>query len=110
MWLVGLDRKAVIGDFAFYDRVRELSNDGQLVATIAIQGLEVIRQHDGRLAILVRGDVAVVDGHHLRRFDCAVVQIPVRWIARVIDDEVLIRGKDRVCTNLSSDPTNGGHL
>src|SRR5579864_1748429 len=42
-WPVGSDREAVMPDFPGDDRLRELSDHGQLIAEIAIEHLEVIR-------------------------------------------------------------------
>ena len=63
------------------------TDDRQLVAEVAVERLEVRRQLDGREALAVGGDVAVVDVHHVRRLDEGVLQVLVRRIERVVDLE-----------------------
>src|SRR5271170_6714461 len=81
---IGPDSEVVIGDFLGDDGLRELSDGGQLIAEIAIEGFKPFWQLDDRLAAGVSGYGAVVDVLHLRRFDGGVREIFVGWIERMV--------------------------
>jgi hypothetical protein len=65
----GSNHKSVGGNLLVYDGLREFADYGQLVTEILIQGLEVIGQSYGRKPVPVGCDVAVVDVHHVGRFN-----------------------------------------
>ena len=67
--LVTFDSKAVVLDPLGYDRLCELADHRQLVAKIAIQGLEIVRQRDRRIALAVGDGLATINVHQVRRFD-----------------------------------------
>jgi hypothetical protein len=81
---VGADREAVAFDLVCHNRLREGADDGELIAEVTVQGLEVIRQCDYRLAIPISRDVAVLDVHHVRGFDEGVVEVFVFGVERVV--------------------------
>jgi hypothetical protein len=84
---VSPDDELMIRDLACDDRLRELSEHCKLIAEIAIECLEPFGQLDRCLAACVRGDVAVVDIHHVGRFDKGVIEMFIRRIERVVDLE-----------------------
>jgi hypothetical protein len=65
--LVSLDSKAVVFNPAGYDRLRELADHRQLVTKITIQGLEIVRQRDGCIALAIGDGLATIDVHQVRR-------------------------------------------
>ena len=67
--LIGVDGKTVIFNLAGDSCVRMLADHRQLVTKVAVQSLKIIGQDYSRIALGIRGDVAVVDVHHVRRFD-----------------------------------------
>src|SRR5262249_37230280 len=66
---VGLNREAIAFDFFGNDRLRELAYYRELVTEVAIESLEPLWQFNDRLAVAVGRDVAVIDIHHVRRFN-----------------------------------------
>jgi hypothetical protein len=69
------------------DALRKRADDGKLVPEIAVQSGEVFGQLDEGIAIGIRRRIAVIDIHHVRRFDERVREIFVFGIERVIDLE-----------------------
>ena len=62
--LISFDRKAIVGYLGCYYCLRKLPDHGQMVTEIGIQGLEIIRQDDRCVAIVIRGHIAAVEVHH----------------------------------------------
>src|SRR5260370_2562774 len=87
MWAVGPDGKAVVLDLARDDGLRELSDDGQLIAEVLVEGLEPVGQGHGGVAARVGGDVAVVDVHHVGGFDEGVRKIFVGRVEGMVNLE-----------------------
>src|SRR5262245_41285517 len=81
---VGFDREAIVADLACDNGLRELADDCQLVAEIVIESLEVIGEPDCSFAISIGCDVAVIDIHHIGRFDEGVVEVFVGWVEGMI--------------------------
>src|SRR5215471_5501434 len=65
----GSDGEAIVADLSGNDGLGKLPDDRELVAKVAIEGLEPIRQSDDCLSGGVCGDVAVIDVHHVWRLD-----------------------------------------
>src|SRR5262245_7666469 len=76
----GPDSEAVIADLCGNNGLRKLADDGELVAEVAIECLEPIRQSHDCIAIRVGSDIAVVNVHHVRRLDEGVVEVPVSGV------------------------------
>src|SRR5580658_4198880 len=86
--LTGLDGKAaIIGDFRCDDGLRELADHGELIAKICVESLEPRGHGDDGCAAAIGDDVAVVDVHHVGRFDEGMVEILSRRVERMIDFE-----------------------
>src|SRR5262249_13391585 len=85
--LVSLDREAMARDLAPDEGLRELADDRELVAEVAVERLEVIGQSHGRFAVGAGRYDAVVDVHHIGRFDERVVEIFVGRIERMVNLE-----------------------
>ena len=64
--LIGSDLELIVLDLAGDDCLRELSDDGELIAEVAVMQFKIIRQVDSRFAVRIRCDVAVAD---VRRAD-----------------------------------------
>ena len=62
-------RRQMIEALARHSGQSRLSDNGQLVTKVAVQSLKVVRQDHCRTTFGVRGDIAIVDVHHVRRFD-----------------------------------------
>jgi hypothetical protein len=86
-WLIRFDGETAIRHFLRDDSLRELADYRELIAKIRVQRFEP-RGHgdDGRTAA-IRDRIAVVDVHHVGRFDEGVVEILVSRIERMIDLE-----------------------
>src|SRR5579863_563555 len=82
---VRLDAESAVGYLTGHDGLRELADYGELIAEIAVQGFKPIRQRNYGIALRIGDHVAVVDVHHVRRFDERVVEILVGGIERMID-------------------------
>src|SRR5258708_1468298 len=65
----------------------ETANASELVAVVLVERPEPFGQVDDRLTVGVKHDVAVVDVHHVRRFDKGVVEVLVGGIQRIINLE-----------------------
>ena len=72
---------------ACYDRLSELADHRQLVTKITIQGAEIVRQRDRRIALAVGDGLATIDVHQVRRFDGGMGEILVGRVERVVDHE-----------------------
>src|SRR5215469_258077 len=70
----------------YYGLCKDL-DDRQLVSEIAVQRLEIAREHDHGQAIRICSDVAVIDVHHVRRFYERMRQVLMRRIERMVDAE-----------------------
>src|SRR5579862_852325 len=65
--------EAIVGDFPRDVQTgRGRADRGQLIAEVAVQGFEVIRQIHPRLTFGVQADHAVVDVHHVGTLDKGV--------------------------------------
>jgi len=84
---VGLDSEAVVANFLRHDRLGELPNHSQLVAEVPVQRLEVVRQNHHGPPAFVGPDIAVIDVHHVRRFDKRMGEVFVRRVERMVDLE-----------------------
>src|SRR5205807_1115101 len=77
--------------------------NGQLVGEITVERLEVGRQRDCRVAFPVCDGVAIVDVHHIGRFDTRMRECLVGWVEWVIDREEAEAFRDRASdTHVSS--------
>jgi hypothetical protein len=85
--LVRLDRESLLGNLASHDGSRELADHGELIAEITVQRLKPIGELNHGIAVPVSDDIAVVDVHHVGRFDKRVIEVLVRRIEWVIDLE-----------------------
>src|SRR5579863_3323796 len=85
---VGSDLELVVLDLLRDYRLCKLTDDGELVAEIPVEHIEPIWQRDSCQTGAVRGDVAVVNVLHVRRFDEGVVEVLIGRIERVIDMEL----------------------
>jgi putative transposase len=83
--LVGLDRENAVGDFRRDPDLGGLSERGELIAEIAIQRFEPARHGYNSRAARVGDGVAVIDIHHVRRFDEGVVEVLVGGIRGMVD-------------------------
>jgi len=83
--LAGLDGETAISHFCRDDGLRELADHGELIPKIGVQRLEPRGHRHHRCAARVRGDVPVVDVHHVGRFDEGVVEVLISGVERVID-------------------------
>src|ERR1700733_318391 len=81
----GLDGKAAVRHFYCDDSLRELADHRQLITEIGVESLEPRGHGDDGCATAVGDHVAVVDVHHVGRFDEGVVEIFVRGIEWMID-------------------------
>src|SRR5580704_5127447 len=81
---VGVNDESIVGDLTRDDRLRELADHGQLVAEVAIEGLEITGQLNDCLACGVGCDVAVVNVFHVWRLDSCVLQKLIGRIQRMI--------------------------
>ncbi len=72
---VGLDDEAIVFDLIADNGLRESADNGELIAEVAVDGLEPIWQGDCRLAAFIRGDVAAVDVENFRGFDGGVIEV-----------------------------------
>lgn len=82
------DFEFVAGDFFGDVNVwLRLADRCELIAEVAIQRLEILGQGDPDFAIRVHRGDAVVDVHHVGRFDEGVVEIFVSGIERIVDFE-----------------------
>src|SRR5262249_10816765 len=61
---VALDLEPIVLDLAGYNRLSELTDDGELITEVAVDGFEPLWQNDDRTAILIGGDIAAVDVEH----------------------------------------------
>ncbi len=84
---VRLDTESTVSNLTGHDGLRELADDSELIAEIAVQGFKPIRQMNYGIALRIGDHVAVVDVHHVRRFDEGVVEVLIGGIERVIDLE-----------------------
>src|SRR5579863_7613608 len=84
----GSDLELVVLDLLRDYRLCKLTDDGELVAEIPVEHIEPIWQRDSCQTGAVCGDVAVVNVHHVRRFDEGVVEVLIGRIERVIDMEL----------------------
>ena len=87
--LAGPDREMVVADFFRNHGLGKLAYHRQLIAEVAVQGFEVVGQLNGRRAVLVGRNVAVVDVQHVWRFNAGVIKILVRRIERMVDLKIL---------------------
>jgi hypothetical protein len=85
--LLVFDEESIVHDLRCDDRLREVSDDGELVSEIPVERFEVRGQLHGRLTLPVRRDEAVVDVHHVRQFDEGVGEVLVRRVERMVDLE-----------------------
>src|SRR5215472_17706108 len=82
------DLEAVAADLARNVQARLRSaNRRQLIAEVAVERLEVLRKLDPRLPARIEACDAVVDVHHVRRFDKGVRQIFVGGVERIVNLE-----------------------
>lgn len=81
------DLEAIVLDFLSDVDRRESSDRGELIAEVAVERAEPLRQIHPCLAVRIQHGVAVVDIHRVRRLDEAVVKVLVGRIERVIDLE-----------------------
>ena len=75
----------MIGNLCRDDRLGKLADDGELIAEVAVQRFEPLRQFDDSLAACVGGDGAVVHRLHVGGYDCGMRKEFVRRFERVID-------------------------
>ena len=85
--LIGFDDESVLGHLGVDDGLRELTHDGELIAEVAVEGFEPFGHVDDSESLRVGGYVAVVDVHHVGRFDEGVIEVLVGGIDGVIDLE-----------------------
>ena len=85
--LVGLDAELVVRNLGGDNRLSKLPNHRELIAKVAVESFEPLRQRDDGITIGIGDDVAVVDVHHVGRFDGRVRQIFVGGVERIIDLE-----------------------
>src|SRR5580704_16913810 len=83
--LVGLYGELVGLNFGGHNRLRELSDRGQLIAEITIQRLKPSRQLDGRIACRIGGNCTVVHMLHVIGFHGGVVQVFVCGVQGIVD-------------------------
>src|SRR5215471_9205956 len=88
--LVSLDNKVMIADLPQHDRLRELTDYGELVAKIAIQYFEVTWKFDIGEAALIRDNVSVVDIHHVGGLDEGMAEIFVGGVRRFISGLIVL--------------------
>jgi hypothetical protein len=67
--------------------LRKLTDNGELISEIPIQGLKPFGQIDHRDSFAVSGHIAIVDIHHVRRFDERMIEVLVGRIEWVVDLE-----------------------
>src|SRR5262245_29859638 len=79
--------EAVSIDLAGDINRREAADRGQLIAELAVERLEPIRQDYFGCALAIERDDAVVDVHHIGRFDDRVREVFVFGIERMVDLE-----------------------
>src|SRR4030095_14553630 len=65
----------------------EAADAGQLIAELAVERFEPIWQRNHGGAVFAEGDDAVVDVHHIGRFDERVIQVFVFGIERMVNLE-----------------------
>src|SRR5271170_7463236 len=63
--LARFDSEAAVGDFRRYDSLCKLPDHRELIAEVRVESLEPGRHADDGGSAAVRGDVAVVDVHHV---------------------------------------------
>ena len=68
-WLVGLDREAIVLDLPQYDGLRELANDGEQVADVAIERVKVSGKVNVGEALMICDHISVADARHVMGFD-----------------------------------------
>jgi hypothetical protein len=85
--LVRPDAELMVGHLAAHDGLGELSDHRELVAEVAVESFEPVRQGHNRSALGIRRRIAVLDVHHIRRFDERMIEALVRRIERVVDLE-----------------------
>src|ERR1035441_927233 len=66
---VRLYAELMVGDLTRHNSLSKLPDHGELITKIAIQGFEPLRQRNDGITIRVGDDIAVVDVHHVGRFD-----------------------------------------
>src|SRR5580693_6145144 len=81
----GLDSETSVGDFRCDDGLSKLANHGELIAKICVESLEPRGHGDDGCAAAIGDDVAVVDVHHVGRFDEGMIKILIRRVERMID-------------------------
>ena len=68
-WLVGLDREAIVVDLAQHDSLRELANDGEQVAHVAIERVKVSGKVNVGEALVIGDHISVADARHVMGLD-----------------------------------------
>src|SRR5580658_3010756 len=64
-WFAGLDGEAAVVHFCRDHGLSKLADHRELIAEIGVESLEPGRHADHRGSAAIRGDVAVVDVHHV---------------------------------------------
>ena len=85
--LIGFDGELVICHLAGHNSLRELAHHRELIAEITVQSLKPFGQGNHCAARRVGSSIAVVDVHHVGRFDEGVIEVLVGGIQRMIDLE-----------------------
>ena len=85
--LVGFDDEAAIRHFRRDNGLRELADDGELITEIRVESFKPCGHRDDGRATAVGNDVAIVDVHHVGRFDEGMVEVFVSGIEGMVDFE-----------------------
>src|SRR5580698_6382940 len=87
VWLVGLDGECVIRNLGSNPGLSGLADGCELIAEFGVQSLEPHGHADDGCAAAVGDGIAVIDIHHVGRFDEGMVEVFIRGIERMIDLE-----------------------
>jgi hypothetical protein len=69
VWFARPNDKTVAGDLFRHNRLGKLADHGQLVAEPRIECFEIVGENHRGKTVPIGRDVAVVNVHHVRRFD-----------------------------------------